>query len=160
MCWCTLRLIRIVIHVCDLIVCSLPFLLPFRVFLLSLLLLPEPGLFPLPLPCGRHRGKIPLALRQLRSLALWPITRFSQFSPLQTTPVSCIDWKIGPRTVKLCWNSNNVNVHPVPRKLCRQRSSWTRAFARRCFSVPLHDDQNNTIVMERIWIGNLCWRAR
>ena len=25
-------------------------------------------------PCGRHRGNIPLALRQLRSLALWPKT--------------------------------------------------------------------------------------
>ena len=45
-CWCTLRLIRTVIHACDLIVCSLliPHLVRFRVFLLSLLLLPEPGL--------------------------------------------------------------------------------------------------------------------
>ena len=77
-CRCTLCLIRIVIHVCDLIVCSLPFphLVPFRVFLLSLLL-PEPGLVPLPLPCGLHRSNIPLALRQMRSLALWPITRLS-----------------------------------------------------------------------------------
>ena len=80
-CWCTLRLIRMVIHVCDLIVCFLPFfphLVSFRVFLLSLLLLLEPGPVPLPLPCGFHRGNIPLALRQMRSLALWPITRLSQ----------------------------------------------------------------------------------
>ena len=41
------------------IVCSLlfPHLVLFRVFLLSLLLLPEPGLLLLPLPCGLHRGK-------------------------------------------------------------------------------------------------------
>ena len=59
------------------IVCSLliPHLVLFRVFILSLLLLlPEPGLVPLPLPCGLHRGNIPLELRQLRSLVLWPIT--------------------------------------------------------------------------------------
>ena len=62
------------------IFCSLPFphLVLFRVFLLSLHLLHEPGLAPLPLPCGRHRDKIPLALRQMRSLALWPITYLSQ----------------------------------------------------------------------------------
>ena len=49
-CWCTLRIIRIVIHVCDVIVCSLlfPHFVLFRVFLLSLLLLPELGLVPFP----------------------------------------------------------------------------------------------------------------
>ena len=30
-----------------------------------------------PLPCGRHSGNIPLALRQLRSLATWPKTPLS-----------------------------------------------------------------------------------
>ena len=62
------------------LVCSLPFphSVLFRVFLLSLLLLPEPGPVPLPLPCGLHRGKIPLALRQLRSLAIWTIIYLSQ----------------------------------------------------------------------------------
>ena len=42
-CWCAFHLIRIVINVCGLIVCSLviPHLVPFRVFLLFLLL-PEP----------------------------------------------------------------------------------------------------------------------
>ena len=38
-------------------------------FLLSLPPPPEPRAEPLP-PCGHHRGNIPLALRQLRSLAL------------------------------------------------------------------------------------------
>ena len=52
---------------------SVPHLVLFRVFLLSLLLLHEPWAEPLP-PCGRHRGNKPLALRQLRSLAPWPKT--------------------------------------------------------------------------------------
>ena len=71
-----LRLIRIVIHVMRLsVVCSLliPHLVPFRVFLLFLLLLlPKPWPVPLPLPYGLHRGNIPLALRQLKSLTPWP----------------------------------------------------------------------------------------
>ena len=52
---------------------------------LSPLLLPEPWAEPLP-PCGRHRGKKPLALRQMRSLALWPITPLTQvMSPTSST---------------------------------------------------------------------------
>ena len=49
-----------------------PHFVIFLVFILSPLLLPEPWLVPLPFSCGFHRGKIPLALRQLRSLAPWP----------------------------------------------------------------------------------------
>ena len=65
------RVIPSMCHASWVIVCSLlfPHLVPFRGFLLSLLLLPEPGLLFLPLPCGLHRGKIPLALLQWRSLA-------------------------------------------------------------------------------------------
>ena len=77
-----LRLIRTVIHVMRLgVVCSLliPHLVPLRVFLLSLLLLPEPWPVPPPLPCGPHRGNIPLALRQLRSLGPWPLTKNHSF---------------------------------------------------------------------------------
>ena len=62
--------IDMVTHVCELMSCSLfvLHLVPFRVFLLSLLLLPEPLL-----PCRRHRDNIPLALRQLRNLVFWLI---------------------------------------------------------------------------------------
>ena len=56
---------------------SVPLLVPLRVFLLFLLLLPELWAEPLP-TCGRNRGNIPLALRQMRSLALWPKTHLSQ----------------------------------------------------------------------------------
>ena len=64
---------------------SVPHLVPFRVFLLSLLLLPETWAEPLP-PCGRHRGKKPLALHQLRSLPPWPKTHLSQvMSPTSLT---------------------------------------------------------------------------
>ena len=49
-------------------------------FFLSLLLLPEPRAEPLP-PCGLHRGSIPLALRQLRSLAPSP----------KNTPLTCYE---------------------------------------------------------------------
>ena len=62
----------------DCLFSPFPHLVLFRVFPLSLLLLPEPGPAPLPLPCGLHRGKIPLALRQLRSLANWSIIYLSQ----------------------------------------------------------------------------------
>ena len=40
----------------------------------------------IPLPCEFHRGNIPLALRQMRSLALWSTTRLSQvMSPTSST---------------------------------------------------------------------------
>ena len=73
-CTSAFHLICMVIHVVRLSVLwlSVPHLVPLRVFLLSFLL---PGHWPVPLPpCGRHRGNIPLALRQMRSLALWPKT--------------------------------------------------------------------------------------
>ena len=64
------------------IVCSFPFhhLVPFR-FLLSLLLLSEPWVVPLPLPCGLHRGNIPLALRQSRSGPLANNTPLTGYEP-------------------------------------------------------------------------------
>ena len=55
---------------------SVPHLVPFRVFLLSILLLPEPWAEPLP-PCGRHRAICHWHSRQLRSLAPWPKTPLS-----------------------------------------------------------------------------------
>ena len=109
---------------CELIVCSVSFLhlVPFRVFLLSLLL-PEPGPVPLPLPCGLHRGNIPLALRQMRSLALWPITRLSQvmsptFSTISTTQ----------RLLKSSSASNPATRCP---RTCMTRNSVTRSLAER-----------------------------
>ena len=71
-------LVRVIPSMClalsDCLFSPFSHLVLFRVFLLSLLLLLEPGLVLFPFPCGLHRGKIPLALRQLRSLALWSIT--------------------------------------------------------------------------------------
>ena len=73
-------------HPCHALECpffdSLFLTLFLSVFLQSFLLLPEPWAEPLP-PCGRHRDNIPLALRQLRSLALWPKTPLSQVMRMQ-----------------------------------------------------------------------------
>ena len=73
------HLVYMVIHVVRLSVLwlSVPHLVPFRVFLLSFLLLLEHWPVPLP-PCGRHQGNYTLALRQLRSLGPWPKTLLSQ----------------------------------------------------------------------------------
>ena len=124
-CWCMLRLIRIVIHVCDFIVCSLhfPHFVPIRVFLLSLLLLPEPGPVPLPLPCGLHRGNIPLALRQMRSLALWPITRLSQVMNATSLTISTTQ-----RQLKSSSRSNPATRCP---RICSTRNSTMRPSAER-----------------------------
>ena len=124
-CWCTLRLIRIAIHVCDLIVCSLliPHLVLFSVFLLSLLLLPESGPVPLHLPCGFHRGNIPLALRQMRSLALWPRTRLSQVMSPTSSTIST--------TQRLLKSSSRSKPATLCPRTCMTRSSPTRPSAER-----------------------------
>ena len=65
--------------------CAWPHLVPFRVFLLSILLLPEPWAEPLP-PCGRHRGNMPLALRHLRSV--WPLGRKHPLTQLRASALT------------------------------------------------------------------------
>ena len=81
--WLKNVLVRVMSSTWSSTLCGCPFLglsvlhfVLFRVFLLSFLLLPEPWAEPL-LPCGCHRGNIPLALRQMRSLAPWPKALFS-----------------------------------------------------------------------------------
>ena len=96
-----------------------PHLVLFRVFLPSLLLLPEPVPVPLPLPCGLPRGKIPLALRQMRSLALWPITRLSQVMSPTSLTISTTQ-----RPLKSFSRSNPATRCP---RTCMARNTVTRA---------------------------------
>ena len=87
-----------------------------------LLLLPEPWAVPLP-PCGRHRGNIPLALRELRSLAPWPKMPLSQvMSPNSLTTST---------TQRLLqWSSRGNSATRCPRT-CLTRNSTTRPWAER-----------------------------
>ena len=69
-------------------------------------------------PCGLHRGNIPLALRQMRSLALWPMTRFSQgMSPtsltISTTQRLLKSSSPGTRRTRgdICVQMNRVSLH-------------------------------------------------
>ena len=89
----------------------------FRVFLLSLLLLPEPGLLPLPLPCGLHRCNIPLALHQMRSLALWAITLLSQVMSPTSSKIST--------TQRLLKSSSRSNPATPGLRTCMTRRSMT-----------------------------------
>ena len=116
----------IVTHVCDLV--------PFCVFLLSLLLLLEPWPVPLP-PCGRHRGNYPLALRQMRSLALWPKTPLSQvMSPSSSTTSTT------QRLLKSSFRCNPATRCP---RACLTRNSTARPSAERSLHhCPFRSEKN------------------
>ena len=96
----------------------IPHLVPLRVFIICLLLLPEPWPVPLPFPCGFHRGDIPLALRQLRSLALWPKTPLSQVMSPTSLTIST--------TRRLLKSSSRSNPATQCPRTCLTRGSATR----------------------------------
>ena len=105
---------------------SVPRLFLFRVSLLPLALLfpllPEPCPETLP-PCGRRQGNVPLALRQMRSLAPWPNSPLSQVmspSPLTTSTTQ--------RPLKSSSRSNPATRCP---RTCLTRNSTTRPSAER-----------------------------
>ena len=110
-----------VMRLSDCLFSPFPHLVLFRVFLLSLLLLPGPGLLPFPLPCSLHRGKIPLALRQFRSLALWPIICLSQVMSPTSSTISTTQ-----RPLKSSSRSNPATRCP---RTCMTRSSVGRALS-------------------------------
>ena len=75
-----------------------------------------------PLPCGLHRGKILLALRQMRSLALWSITRLSEVMSPTSSTIS---------TQTLLTSSSRSNPATRRPRICMTRSSVTRPLAER-----------------------------
>ena len=96
-------------------------LVPFRVLLLSLALLFPllPGPWPEPLPpCGRRQGNYPLALRQMRSLALWPNSHLSQ-----VTSPSSLTTSTTPRLPKSSPRSSPATRCP---RACLTRNSTMR----------------------------------
>ena len=98
-----------------------PHFVPSSFSLLSLLLLPEPWLLLFPLPCGLHRGKIPL------SPALWPITRLSQVMSPTSSTISTTQ-----RPLKSSSRSNPVTRRP---RTCMTRRSVTRPSAERSLTT-------------------------
>ena len=78
---------------------------------------PELWLLPFPLPCGSRRGKIPCALRPMRSLALWPITPLSQVMSPTSSTISTTR-----RPLKFSFRSNPATRGP---RTCMTRRSVT-----------------------------------
>ena len=72
---------------------------------------------------GRHRGNVPLALRQMRSLAPWPKTPLSQvMSPTSLTTST---------TQRLLKSSSKTNPATRCPRTCLTRNSTTRPSAER-----------------------------
>ena len=76
----------------------------------------EPRAEPRP-PCGCHRGNIPLALRQLRSLVPWPKTPLSQLdhSPVAATLLSHQRPSSWPHRPASCTSTCKISLQ-LPRK--------------------------------------------
>ena len=110
-CWCASSQ-PCVMRLSDCLFSPFPQFVLFRVFLLSLLL-----------PCGLHRGQIPLALRQLRSLPFWSIIYHSQVMNPTASTISTTQ-----RLLKSSSRSNPATRYP---RTCMTRSSMTRPLVER-----------------------------
>ena len=124
------------------------------VFLLSLLLLPEPWLVPLPLPCANHWGNIPLALRQMRSLALWPITRLSQEKSRvrgRWTLMKKIDWRPKHDYGAKSQNSGITEWRQLYEWLERLEGFWVSTQ----WTIPRYQSTSVTPTFSRSW-----WNAK
>ena len=109
------------------IVCSLPFSSPCSLPCVSPVSSSSSWTWTcsLSLPCGPYRGKTPLALRQVRSLALRSITRLSQVMNPTSSTIST--------TQRLLTSSTRNNPATRCPRTCMTRSSMTTPSAERSF---------------------------
>ena len=93
----------------------------------------------LPLPCELHRGNIPLALRQMRSLALWSTTRHSQVMSPTSSTISTTQ-----RPLKSSSRSNPATR--CPRTCMTRRSATTSSAERSLHHCSLMGEKNQRTV--------------